>query len=344
MKLLTTFLAVLMLMLGVVLHLPPAHAQPRGVTQQHNVFLPLATGNGSSPAPPVPAPSQSPAPNPPSGNVPAALAGTWFAGALLPRELYDPASGRWGNANGLGQMYEFAPTGSFSYWAFFRVENPGCTSEVSVYRQGTADAAGATLTLRPTIVKTRTATYCGTPKETITDGPYDAQSLPWSVEVDTGGVNRLTLRANGTTEQYARFGMAESLVGTWQRGEIRSTGFYDPAGGAFASSPGEGWWVSLAADGSYRWGEYGHTTDGQGCALTAWLYQEGRLAVAGSHVTFTPATGVARVYNACSGQTRQEPYSEDATGFTWLLRDRQTSPTLVLIPDGRFQEYVFVPE
>ena len=82
--------------------------------------------------------------------------------------------------------------------------------------------------------------------------------------------------------------MAESLVGTWQRGEIRSTGFYDPAGGAFASSPGEGWWVSLAADGSYRWGEYGHTTDGQGCALTAWLYQEGRLAVAGSHVTFTP--------------------------------------------------------
>jgi hypothetical protein len=179
----------------------------------------------------------------------------------------------------------------------------------------------------------------------VTDGPYDAQSLPWSVEVGQGGASQLTLTANGRQEQFARLGMAEALVGTWRRGALSSVGFYDPAGGTFAPSPAEGWWISMAADGSYRWGEYGHSTDQQGCALRAWLYQEGRLGVAGSHVTFTPTMGVARVENACQpGQPRQEPWSEDAKGYTWILRDRQTSPSLVLIPDGRFQEYVFQPE
>ena len=337
---------IIILLLGIVLGLPPAHAQQRDAAQTHPVYLPFAQRSGNSSTPPAPAPGQppAPAPSPPARTLPAALVGSWFSGALLPRELYDPATGRWGSANGLGQQYEFEAGGSYTYLAFFRIENPGCASEVSVYRQGTADAGAATLTLRPATVKTRTVTYCGTRKETITDGPYDAQSIPWSIDVDQAGATRLTINANGTPEQYAKFGMAAALVGTWRRGELRSAGFYDPISGTFAQSPAAGWWVSLAADGSYRWGEYGQSTDGQGCALTAWLYQEGRLAVAGSHVTFTPTKGVARFENACSSQPRQEPYNEAAKGFTWILRDHPTSPQLVLIPDGRFQEYVFVPE
>jgi hypothetical protein len=54
---------------------------------------------------------------------------------------------------------------------------------------------------------------------------------------------------------------------------------------------------------------------------------------------------VARVENACMpDQPRQEPWQDDPKGFTWLLRDRETLPRLVLIPDGRFQEYEFLPE
>lgn len=335
------------LLLGFVYTLHGAAAQPRAAAQPNTVYIPLALGTTGAAAPPLPAPSPSPTPvpSPPSGTVPTALAGTWFTGALLPRTLYDPSTGQWGSANGLGQTFEFATNGSFAYLAFFRVENPGCASEVSVYRQGTVDAAGASLTLRPVTVKTRTVTYCGTRNETVTDGPYDAQAASWFVDVDNAGAERLTLTIAGTATEYKKLGMAEALVGNWRRGDIQSVGFYDPSSGVFTTSPSEGWWLSIAADGTYRWGEVGHTSDQHGCALTAWLYLEGQLSVAGSHVTFSPTRGVARVENACTPtQPRQEPWNEDAKGFTWLLRDRQTSPQLVLIPDGRFQEFVFTPE
>jgi hypothetical protein len=62
-------------------------------------------------------------------------------------------------------------------------------------------------------------------------------------------------------------------------------------------------------------------------------------------MTFTPTTGVLRVENACApDQPRQEPWKDDAKGFTWLFWDREASPKLVLMPDGRFEEIVFLPE
>ena len=128
-------------------------------------------------------------------------------------------------------------------------------------------------------------------------------------------------------------------------GEISSSGFYNPATDTFASNPDTGWWISITADGRYRWGEFGYGQNEQGCALAGWVYLEGTASVSGGHVTFTPSAGVARVENACEpDQPRQEPWKDDAKGFTWLLRDRETLPKLVLIPDGRFQEYVFLPE
>jgi hypothetical protein len=245
----------------------------------------------------------------------------------------------------LGQLYEFAADGAYTYLAFFRVENPGCASEVSVYRHGTARADGGDLRLQPVIVKTRTVIYCGGQQETVTDGPYDARTIPWSVGYDQFGIKQLTITEDGITTSYFKDGMAEELVGTWHRGDITSAGFYDPATGVFAAQPGEGWWISIAADGHYRWGEFAYGQDDQGCALAGWLYLEGAVSVSGSHITFSPSAGVARVENACApDQPRQEPWTEDAKGFTWLFRDRETSPKLALMPDGRFEQYEFLPE
>ena len=79
--------------------------------------------------------------------------------------------------------------------------------------------------------------------------------------------------------------------------------------------------------------------------MRGWLYLAGTVSVSGSHLTFTPSEGVARVESACTpDQPRQEPWKDDPKGFTWLFRDPETSPKLVLMPDGRFAEYEFLPE
>jgi hypothetical protein len=333
-KMLHVTLLCVLITLGATLS--SAQAQPRGQAQQSAVYLPLLLGGGHATPPPPP---------PPAGSLPAALVGSWFSGQLLPRELYDPTTGQWGSANGLGQQYAFAADGTFSYLAFFRVEVPGCASEVSVYRQGSASADGQSLRLRPVTAKTRTVTYCGARKETVTDGPYDEKAIPWATSYNQSGVKQLTITEDGKTTSYFKDGMAEQLVGAWHNGDLSSSDFYDPASGVFTADPAEGWWISITADGRYRWGEFAHATNSQGCELTGWVYLEGAVSVAGGHITFTPSAGVARVENACApDQPRQEPWQEDAKGFTWLLRDYPAQPRLVLIPDGRFQEYEFVRE
>ena len=126
----------------------------------------------------------------------------------------------------MGQLYEFAADGTYTYQAFLRIENPGCASEVSVYRQGTARADGASLMLRPAAVKTRTVTYCGGRKEIVTNGPYDARTIPWSVGYDKFGVKQLSITEDDKSTSYFKDGMAEELAGTWRKGEITSAGFY----------------------------------------------------------------------------------------------------------------------
>ncbi len=323
--------ALLILLIACGASVAGAHAQPRAQAGRFAIYVPVARAVGG----PAPAP----------GELPAKLVGTWFYGQLLPRELYDPTTGPWGSANGLGQLYTFAANGDYTYLAFFRIETPGCTSEVSVFRSGTASAAGASLALRPATAKTRTVTYCGGRKESVTNGPYDEQTLSWGIGYSKFGVTELTLADGSGTMIYHKQGMAPQLAGAWHKGAISSAGFYDPATQAFAANPGEGWWISMAPSGSYRWGEFGYGRDQQGCMMAIWLYLSGTAEVAGSHLTFTPSTGVVRVENECApGEPVQQPWSEDAKGFTWALRDFPASPRLVLIPDGRFQEYEFLPE
>src|SRR5687767_3163986 len=118
---LRTTLLCLLIAFGV--SLSGVYAQPRAQAQVPAVYLPLLLSGARSSVP-------TPTPTPPQGSLPAALVGTWFAGQLLPRALYDPTTGQWGSANGLGQMYEFAADGTYTYLAFLRVEAPGCASEV----------------------------------------------------------------------------------------------------------------------------------------------------------------------------------------------------------------------
>src|SRR4051812_25451494 len=94
--------ALLGLLLAIGSSMTLASAQPRPAGLNPAVYLPLAL-SGRTNAQPAPTP-----PPPPAGSLPAALAGTWFSGQLLPRALYDPTTGQWGSANGLGQRYEFA--------------------------------------------------------------------------------------------------------------------------------------------------------------------------------------------------------------------------------------------
>jgi hypothetical protein len=204
------------LLLAGTIGLPRARAETSVQEQQNRVYLPLVQGHGSG--------------APPAGNLPAALVGTWFYGQLLPRALYDPTTGQWGSANGLGQMYEFGGDGSFTYLAFLRIESPGCSSEVTVYRRGTARADGATLRLHPVVVKTRTVIRCGGTTEKVTEGPYDERILPWIVARNQHGVKQLAITEDGKTTSYYKEGMAEELVGSWHQGEISSAGFLRPGG------------------------------------------------------------------------------------------------------------------
>ncbi len=279
------------------------------------------------------------------GGMPSSLVGTWFAGKLLPRTLYDPSTNTWGSANGLGQMYTFNPDGTYTYNAFFRIQTYGCYSEVAVYQKGSAQATEANLTLTASTAKTRTVTQCGNRRESVVEGTHESRSLPWTIARDQYGKKQLTITENGKPTAYSKQGMAEELVGTWREGTIQSNGFYNPATGTFAARPGEGVWIKMTPDGRYSWGEFGYRQDAKGCQLAGWLYMEGMTSVSGGRVTFTPDSGSARVENACTpNQPQQKSWKDNPKSFTWLFRDFSTSPKLVLSEDARFGETVLLPE
>jgi hypothetical protein len=286
-----------------------------------------------------------PPPPPTDTQLPAELVTTWYTGALPLNDFYDPATGTWRAQNGLGETYTFSANGDYTYAGFLRLQNGQCFSEVSVYREGKASVAGDELTLKPDFAKTRTVVRCGSNSDTTTDGPFDATTIGYDVVEEANGHIQLTLSSNDSSTSFYRDGMVASLVGAWQRGDVTSVGFYDPATQSFAPQSGEGGWYRFEADGTYRFGEFGYGTNDQGCALTAWIYQEGTVSVSGGRLTTTPTAGALRVDNACApGAPEVQPYVEEARSYTWLYRDRDTDPKLVIIPLEAFQEYIFQPE
>ena len=223
-----------------------------------------------------------------------------------------------------------------------RLQNGLCLTEVSVYKQGTARATGATLTLTPRISKTRTVVACGSQSDTTTDGALAPFQIGWQLGEDAFGRTQLSVREGEQTTVYAKQGMAPQLVGGWHQGAVRSANFYDPGTQTFAPQDDEGAWYRFNTDGTYTSGAFGYSEDTHGCKLTGWLYQEGSLTVSGGKVTITPRTGMSRIESACRpDQPQQQPYVEDAETYVWSLRDRTSAPKLILIPLCCYKELEF---
>lgn len=277
--------------------------------------------------------------------LPAELVTTWYTGALPLTDFYDPDTGTWRAQNGLGETYTFKSNGDYVYAAFLRLQNGQCFTEASSYREGKAQAANGVLTLTPSLAKTRTVIRCGSNSDTTNDGPFNVTTLAYEVAEEANGHIQLKLTSEGNTTAFYRQGMVESLVGKWQRGAVTSVGFYDPASKSFAPQSGEGAWFHFEADGSYQFGEFGYGMNDQGCALTAWIYQEGTISILGGRLTTIPTSGAVRVDNACNpGQPVVTDYVEEERAYTWLYRDRDTDPKLVLIPLEAFREFIYQPE
>jgi hypothetical protein len=340
---LSRFRASLVLLVLVMIALPAlSHARDHEPSDQteadpHTVFLPMVTTGGETPPPPPP---------PPTGSLPAAMVGTWFNGTIPPSDFYNPTTGEWRDTNGLGQMYVFNADASYTYAGFLWLQNGACRTEVSTYQQGNAQANDATLVLTPAVAKTRTLVVCGSRSDSTTDGPFTSYNLGWSVADDGLGHPKLSVQKGDQITEYYRQGMVDALVGGWNLNDVASANFYDPATGEWATPANDGAWFRFAADGTYRFGEYGHGQDEQGCATTYWVYQEGSVRVSGGQLSYQANSGRARLENACQpGQVSDTPYVHPKLyEFTWELRDQTTTPKLAVSPLAQFRFIVFTRE
>lgn len=305
--------------------------QPAAQTQAvpNKVYLPMLAKAGETPPPPT-------------VKLPTAILSTWFDGVIPPSDFYDPTTGQWRATNGLGQMYTFNADANYMYAGFLRLQNGACRTEVSTYQHGIARANGDTLTLTPTVAKTRTVVVCGSNSDVTTDGPFDPYQIGWRVADNGFGHPKLWVTQGEQTREYYRQGMVDGLVGGWNLNGVASVNFYDPQTGKWATPAKDGAWFRFAADGTYRFGEYGHGKDEQGCATTYWVYQEGAVKVSGGQLSYQATNGRARIENACTGQARDEAYVDPKLyEFTWELRDQTTTPKLALSPLAQFRYIIF---
>lgn len=319
---------------------PAGFAQARNFTtitpsqvSSQKVYLPMTTRSAA-------------ATPPPTGSLPAALVGTWFSGDMPPSDFYDPTTGRWRDTNGLGQMYSFTADGTYTYAGFLRLQNGQCRTEVSTYKQGTAQSANETVTLAPRIAKTRTVAICGSRSDTTTDGPFDPMTIGWQVQYDNFGHLILTARDGAQTTEYYKEGMPEVLIGGWSLNGVASTNFYNPSTREWATPAKDGAWFRFSPDSTYRFGEYGHGQDAKGCATTYWIYQEGTVQISGGRLSYQARSGRGRIENACTpGTVSDEPYVDPKLyEFTWEVRDRTTAPKLAVSPLGQFRFIEFTKE
>jgi hypothetical protein len=312
-----------------------AHAEEPN--SSFRLYLPSSLNASSHSVPPPPPPADE--------TLPAEIVTTWYTGVPPMVDFYDPKTGEWGDSGGLGEMYQFSAKGDFIYAGFLRLQNGQCVSEVSTYREGKAKATADQLTLTPSLAKTRSVVRCGSNSESTSDGPFDALTIGYMVKEEANGLIQLTLTDKGQSTSFYRQGMVQSLVGAWKLGDVRSEGFYDAATKSFAPQSGPGTWYRFKADGTYTFGEYGFGTDQAGCALTGWVYLEGKVSISGGKLTTTPTSGAARVDNACNpGAPKVTAYTEAERSYTWFYRDRITDQKLVIIPLEHFQEFIFRPE
>lgn len=144
------------------------------------------------------------APPPLAGIVPSELAANWVSGISPLQDFYNPLTGEWRNASGLGQIYHFTSNGHYVYAAFLRLQTGLCITEVSTYREGKVKATSDVITMTPTVAKTRTVIQCGTNSETVTDGPFDPATMSYDATADAQGQQQLILTDKHTNMTLIR--------------------------------------------------------------------------------------------------------------------------------------------
>jgi hypothetical protein len=262
------------------------------------VYVPLLA---SPPAPPTPAPPTPGPPTPtPPGSLPAELVGTWYSGQLLNLTLYDPTTGIWSGAGGLGHMYTFAASGSYTLVSYLKLgEGTTCVSSVAKYEAGAARASGNALLLTPSVSRTRTQ-VCGSQPPSDVAGSQSTYSLPWRVGEDANSHTKLWLsEAQGVTEYY-KDGLAPQVVGEWANGDGGAIRLYDAASGTWAEPSGAGSeWYAFSADGSFRHGVVDAGFGDDPCRPVTMRYEEGVLSGRGGDIIMEVSAALRRTVSPC---------------------------------------------
>jgi hypothetical protein len=301
---------------------------------ENRVYLPMLASSGTRPQPTTP----------PAGSLPAELAGTWFSGQVLNRQLYNRDTGLWSDPGGLGHMYTFSADGSYSLASYLKLgEGTLCVSTVWKYHTGTARVNGATLELTPNYARTRTQIVCGSHSDSETEGPYTTTSIPWQVGRDDQGHTRLRLvEAQGETLYY-KDGIAPQVLGGWRTGELTRAGFYDPASGQWGDPSGLGEWYSFEANGRYQRGKVSLGYGGD-CQQAVLLYEEGALGGSGSDLTMRTTLSLRRTIDLCdqSQVLDETPATGRYERWNWRLTEGESGEVLGLLRiEGGFQQIVF---
>jgi hypothetical protein len=314
---------------------PAAHAASTDASQ-NQAFLPLVVG-----------PSQDPAPNPPTGNLPAELAGTWFSGQMLSLQMYNRDTNTWSDPGGLGHMYVFGADGSYTLASYLKLgEGTMCVSTVWKYQQGAARVEGASLLLTPSLARTRTVVSCGGNSESELDGPYTTITIPWQLVQDDRGHTTLQLsEAQGATTYY-KHGLATQMLGTWRSGGVHAADFYNPVTGDWLLQEGAGEWYQFNADGTFRRGEVVLPFSDGECQQVVMTYQEGSLSGSGANITLQVTAGRRISANLCDlSQAVEEVLpAGSADTWTWSLLQREEGQTLELLRISTFRQLFLVRE
>lgn len=281
------------------------------------VYLPLV---GVPPGRPAPAPA--PAPAPPQGSLPGQLVGTWYSGQLLNLTLYDPVTGMWSDAGGLGHMYVFRADGTYTLVSFLKLgEGTTCVSTVAKYEAGAASAPGDTLQLTPNVSRTRTK-ICGSTPATEVEGPHATYSLPWEVGEDANSHTKLWLQeAQGATEYY-KDGLGPQVVGDWANGDGGAIWLYDPASGQWADPTGaRSEWYAFSPDGTFRHGIVDPGYGDDPCRVVIMSYEEGALNGRGGDLMLKTTRALRRSVSLCdpSQDSTQERPAGVYERWTWAI-------------------------
>jgi hypothetical protein len=131
-------------------------------------------------------------PTTPRTAVPAELAGGWSDGTSSLVDYYNPASGEWNTGASTGESYTFNPDGTFQWGFLAQSSLYGCSIKAFVFRAGTMTVEDSTITLYPTLARSKSEYSCTPSSNTDREGPRDPHRLEWKL-IDDAGTKKLSL-------------------------------------------------------------------------------------------------------------------------------------------------------